>query len=182
MTRLLVLGLLSQQPMSGYDIQQKIQGADAERWGGVLVGSIYHALKKLEQEGHIALARVERTGRRQRAVYQITAQGEAHLHSITLDALCSRCVIYPTTLYSGLSLLDKLPPEAARQALEAQKKALAQEYDALERGRKANQAARQDIPPLSQITIDNMFAILRLQRQFVEQILDVLGPRERGGA
>lgn len=27
-----------------------------------MVGSIYHAFKKLEQEGHIALARVERTG------------------------------------------------------------------------------------------------------------------------
>lgn len=33
MTRLLVLGLLVEQPMSGYDIQQKIIGADAERWG-----------------------------------------------------------------------------------------------------------------------------------------------------
>ena len=40
MTKLLVLGLLDDHPMSGYDIQQKIRMADAERWGGVLVVSI----------------------------------------------------------------------------------------------------------------------------------------------
>ena len=45
MTKLLVLGLLDGGPMSGYDLQQKLGGADAERWGGVLPGSIYHALK-----------------------------------------------------------------------------------------------------------------------------------------
>lgn len=50
MTKLLVLGLLEEHPMSGYDIQQKISMADAERWGGVLVGSIYHALKKLKNK------------------------------------------------------------------------------------------------------------------------------------
>ncbi len=33
MTKLLVLGLLEEHPMSGYDIQQKISMADAERWG-----------------------------------------------------------------------------------------------------------------------------------------------------
>lgn len=46
MTRLLVLGMLNVQPMSGYDVQQGLQMTDAERWGGVLIGSIYHALKK----------------------------------------------------------------------------------------------------------------------------------------
>ena len=63
MTKLLVLGLLDGGPMSGYDLQQKLGGADAERWGGVLPGSIYHALKKLEGEGCIGWSR-RATGRR----------------------------------------------------------------------------------------------------------------------
>lgn len=37
MTRLLILGLLDKRPMSGYDIQQRVSGADAKRWGGILV-------------------------------------------------------------------------------------------------------------------------------------------------
>ena len=87
MTKLLVLGLLDGGPMSGYDLQQKLGGADAERWGGVLPGSIYHALKKLEGEGCIALAGVEQTGHRQKAVYRITEAGRSHLHTLIADAL-----------------------------------------------------------------------------------------------
>lgn len=104
MTKLLVLGLLDAHPMSGYDIQQKISMADAERWGGVLVGSIYHALKKLEQENYIALADVKQTGHRQKAVYEITDRGKDYLQSLILDSLRTSSVLYPTTLYS-LSLI-----------------------------------------------------------------------------
>lgn len=96
MTKLLVLGLLDGGPMSGYDLQQKLGGADAERWGGVLPGSIYHALKKLEGEGCIALAGVEQTGHRQKAVYRITEAGRNHLHTLIADALRASSALYPT--------------------------------------------------------------------------------------
>ncbi len=49
MTKLLVLAILDMKAMSGYDIQQMMQTTDAQRWGAVQVGSIYHALKKLEE-------------------------------------------------------------------------------------------------------------------------------------
>ncbi len=47
--------MLNMQPMSGYDIQQMLKLTNADRWGGVLIGSIYHALKKLEQEKYIEI-------------------------------------------------------------------------------------------------------------------------------
>ncbi len=46
LTRMLVLSLLDYEPMSGYDIKQMLEMTDAERRGGVLIGSIYHALKE----------------------------------------------------------------------------------------------------------------------------------------
>ena len=113
--------------MSGYDIQQKISMADAARWGGVLVGSIYHALKKLEQEKYIELCDVKQTGHRQTAIYKITDLGKTYLQTLVEDSLRVSSVLYPTTLYSGLSLLDKIPPEQARKALEEQKRQLDQE-------------------------------------------------------
>lgn len=179
MTRLLVLGLLDEKPMSGYDIQQMVHNADAERWGGVLVGSIYHALKKLEQEKYIELTGVEKIGHRQKAIYKITDQGKDYLQSIILDSLRASSVIYPTTLYSGLSLLDKVSYENARQALEEQKKLLDEEYSALEQGQKINEAAAQDVPEISKITIDNMFAIIQQQQQFIERILAALEQGEK---
>lgn len=175
MTRLLVLGLLDERPLSGYDIGQMISKADAERWGGVLAGSIYHALKKLEQENYIELTSVEQTGHRQKAVYKITHQGKAHLQALVADSLRASSVTYPTTLYSGLSLLHKLPRNEARQALQEQKALLEQEYKALEQGQKTNEAAAQEVPLLSRLTIEHMFAVLQQQQQFVENILEALG-------
>lgn len=157
--------------MSGYDIQQKLSGADAERWGGVLVGSIYHALKKLEQEKYIELTGIEQTGYRQKAVYQITVQGKSYLRSLIIESLSASSVLYPTTLYSGLSLLEKIPRESARQALEMQQRLLNKEYLALERGQEKNASEGQEIPLLSKITIENMFDIIRQQQEFVEKLL-----------
>ena len=74
MTRLLVLGMLDAQPLSGYDIQQLLRLSDAERWGGVLIGSIYHALKKLEKEGHIEISSIEMTGHRAESRLQYHSQ------------------------------------------------------------------------------------------------------------
>ena len=161
MTKLLVLGLLDGGPMSGYDLQQKLGGADAERWGGVLPGSIYHALKKLEGEGCIALAGVEQTGHRQKAVYRITEAGRNHLHTLIADAL------------RALSLADKLPPAEVRLALEEQRRRLEAEYAALERGRAGNEG--QEVPPLARITIDNMVDIVQRQRRCVEELLAAVG-------
>lgn len=176
MTRLLVLGLLDEGPMSGYALQQKLQGADAERWGGVLTGSIYHALKKLEEEGQIALAGVEHTGHRQKAVYRITEQGRGYLRWLLLDALRVPDVPYPTTLYSGLSLLDKVPQEEARRALEERQRLLEEELAGLERGERSNEGRQ--VPAISRLTIGHMFATIRLQMDFVAGLLAALEQEE----
>ena len=58
MTQLFVLGALQMRPMSGYDIQLMLQQSEAERWSGVQVGSIYHALKKLEKNQYIEIDKI----------------------------------------------------------------------------------------------------------------------------
>ena len=103
-----------------------------------------------------------------------TDRGKDYLQSIIFDALRESSVIYPTSLYSGLSLLDKIPRENARQALEEQKRLLDEEFCALEKGEKTNEAAGREVPQISRITIENMFAIIRQQQQFIEKILEVL--------
>ena len=72
------------------------------------------------------------------------------------------------------SLLDKIPRENARQALESQKEKLQMEYSALKQGEKSNEDAKEPISPISKITIENMFAVIRRQQQFIEELLRVL--------
>ena len=120
-----------------------------------------------------ALAGVEQTGHRQKAVYRITEAGRNHLHTLIADALRASSALYPTTLYSALSLADKLPPAEVRLALEEQRRRLEAEYAALERGRAGNEG--QEVPPLARITIDNMVDIVQRQRRCVEELLAAVG-------
>ena len=75
MIRLLVLWLLDNESMSGYDIKQMLQTMDAKRWGGVLIGSIYYSLKKLEKNGYICVTDMEQAQYRPRVTYSITQKG-----------------------------------------------------------------------------------------------------------
>ncbi len=175
MTRVLVLGLLDVQPMSGYDIQQMLRISDAERWGGVLIGSIYHALKKMEKEGLVVVDSIEQTGHRQKAIYKITATGREYLSQLVEDSLADSSVSYPSTLYSGLSFIEKVSPEKALAALNNQLVTLEKEYQALESGfRLKDIAMHQNIPPMTKLIFDNMYAIVNQQRAFVENAIKLL--------
>ncbi len=175
MTRLLVLGILDVQPMSGYDIQQTLQMTDAERWGGVLIGSIYHALKKMEHEGYVMVSSIEQTGHRQKAVYSITDTGRTYLQTLIKDSLKASSVLYPSTLYSGLSFYEKLSVEECRKALEEQRISLKDEYSAVKRGLEAKDAAMQhQIPPMVNLIMENMFFIIKQQQDFVDKALALL--------
>ncbi|WP_041668175.1 PadR family transcriptional regulator [Acetobacterium woodii] len=175
MTRILVLGLLDVQPMSGYDIQQMLRLSDAERWGGVLIGSIYHALKKMDQEGLVTIDSIEQTGNRQKAIYRITATGKTHLAELVRDSLTIASVQYPSSLYSGLSFIEKVSREDALAALNKQLVALEKEYQALENGLRLKDIAMQHtIPPMTTLIFDNMFALVNQQRILIKNAITLL--------
>lgn len=179
MTKLLVLGLLDERPMSGYDIQQMLKVMDAEHWGGVLVGSIYHALKKMEAEGLVEVISVEQTGHRQKAVYQITEKGSAYLKKLVRDALKTSSVVYPSRLYSGLSYVHKLPKEEALESLHLHADALDREYQVLGEGLKAKSKALNDnVPSMTKLIFENMFAIIRQQQNFISKAMLLLNSQE----
>lgn len=175
MTRLLVLGVLNYQPMSGYDIQQLLKLSDAERWGGVLIGSIYHALNKMDSEGYVKVRSIEKTGHRQKAVYEITAKGREYLKDMVRESLETFSSGYPSTLYAGLAFIDKVPKQDALIALQTQANAVDGEIEALEAGLRAKTAAMQGpIPPMTQLIFDSMFDIARARQSFVQKAMLLL--------
>lgn len=179
MTRLLVLGLLDMQPMSGYDIKRMLKLTDAERWGGVLIGSIYHAINKLEEEGLIEISNIEHTGYRQKATYQITSAGQEHLKELVYRSLQEISACYPSTLYSGLSLAGKLTKDETRHAITEQLQLLSNEDQSLKHGWEAKEKALQNhIPPMTKLIFDHMFCIIRLQQEFLQNVLTLLDTQE----
>lgn len=137
MIKLLVLELLNRRPMSGYEMKQILENTDAKRWSGVLPGSIYNAIKKLEKEGYIIISSIEMTGNRQRSEFKITQKGKDYQQSLIKDALSSP-VLYNGDLYSGIGFAYQLDHQSAISILQNNISALNKEKKKLllERNRK----------------------------------------------
>lgn len=124
MVRLWILGLLKKRPMHGYEIKRYLEITRSDRWAGILVGSIYHAIKRLESEGLIARRALEHVGNRTRAVYEITPAGENEFRRLLEEAWRTASTTLPSTLYTAMSFINDLPAEAVRAAIDQQIAAL----------------------------------------------------------
>jgi DNA-binding PadR family transcriptional regulator len=180
MTELLVLGALQKEKRSGYDIQTMLQVSDAETWGGVLVGSIYHALNKLEKAGHIRVAAVEMTGRRQKAVYEATEAGRSYYRELLQKVLSDNAVIYPTAFYAGLNFLSDLDSGEVRRALEKQWQTIEVQKESLRLGMEEKKRCMgKDYLPVSDMVAENMSAHMQLQQDFLVRLMDLLEKQQK---
>ena len=76
--RYLILGLLAERPMTGYDIKKHVKTV----LGAVTnasYGTLYPALHKLQQEGAVEVEEVPQKGRPAKKVYRITERGRSDL-------------------------------------------------------------------------------------------------------
>ena len=77
-TRLLILGALRfMQPAHGYAVREELETWHAEEWANIAYGSIYHALKKMSDEGLLRAVETGSVGNRPaRTTYEVTEAGE----------------------------------------------------------------------------------------------------------
>jgi PadR family transcriptional regulator AphA len=73
-----LLGLLTIQPMSGYDLGQTIRGSVGHFWNESY-GQIYPNLKKLAAEGFVSSKTERQKGKPDRHIYSITKKGRERL-------------------------------------------------------------------------------------------------------
>lgn len=76
--RYLILGLLSERPMTGYDIKKHVQGALAAVTNASY-GTLYPTLHKLLRERAVEVNEVPQKGRPSKKVYHITDAGRRDL-------------------------------------------------------------------------------------------------------
>lgn len=114
--RLFVLGILNERDAHGYEFKRLAREADLAQWAEIGYGSIYHALRRLENEMLIEEISLEQEGAYpQRTVYRITEAGRRAFRKL-LQETC-RTVYepkYPIDL--ALVFIGQLPP-AERVAL-----------------------------------------------------------------
>jgi DNA-binding PadR family transcriptional regulator len=157
-----VLGVLADRPMHGYELRKLAEESRLEAWSGILPGSIYHALKQLEKEGLVALAKTEQTGRRRREIYRITRAGRAAIATLIHDAWRDPIRSLPTTLYGALAFRRLGDPVAEQSAIERQMADLAAEITVWERARPLKGPLSPDQEALFDNGLDHLRADLAL--------------------
>ena len=70
----IILGIISLNPCSGYDMKMEFEQGGASMLSALSFGSIYPRLKQLEEEGLIEIEQESKDGRH-RKVYELTGRG-----------------------------------------------------------------------------------------------------------
>jgi DNA-binding PadR family transcriptional regulator len=91
-----ILGLLSHEDLTGYDIKKRIDGAIGFFWKGSF-GNIYPALTSMVEQG-LVTKNGEKAGGREKIFYHITKKGEDQLKSWLKDDHATNELRYETLL------------------------------------------------------------------------------------
>lgn len=113
-----ILSLICEQPMHGYEIENQITKRNMRAWTELATSSIYYILGKLEEKGLIIplASQVEPARERPRKVYQASPKGVSAWKDATLSVLRQPRITY-TNFLMGLHNLWSVAPGDARQAV-----------------------------------------------------------------
>ncbi|GAT65524.1 padR family transcriptional regulator [Planomonospora sphaerica] len=114
-TRVLLLGVLLDGPLHGYEVRRRLEMWGADTWANVAYGSIYHGLGKMADEG--LLHRVEE-GRGGKTLYEITEAGRAEFMTRLMSHWWEiKPIVDPFQV--ALTFMDRLSPTDLIGAMEA---------------------------------------------------------------
>lgn len=115
---MMILGVVQWlQPVHGYDVRRELLSWNADKWANVQPGSIYHALRKLAEEGLLREVATEQVGARPaRTSYEITDKGAAEFQS-QLRNHWWNIASAPDPFMAAFSFLPALPRDEAAAAL-----------------------------------------------------------------
>ena len=168
-TRLVILGLLRDRQLYGYEIKLLIEDHMAD-WTNIAFGSIYFAIQKLAEEGSIEKVGTEREGKRpSRSVYRITPAGRKEF----LRQLRQVWGEYDRQFFPfdvGLFFMDALPREEIIDHLRRRIGHVEGVLEYLDE-HQAEQTAKGDVPALAQAIFDHTRLHLKAEHAWTHQVL-----------
>jgi DNA-binding PadR family transcriptional regulator len=114
-----VLALLSERPMHPYEMYQTLRERHEDVVMAVSVGSLYHAVSRLAEHGHVRPLTTEQVGNRpERTTYEILDSGRDIMRARLYELLSA-----PTQLsqadHTGIGELHNLIPDSVLSAIDA---------------------------------------------------------------
>jgi DNA-binding PadR family transcriptional regulator len=164
---LLVMGLLTERPRHGYDLDQVIAERGMREWTPIAFSSLYYLLRKLETDGLIAPVT---DGDRRRRVYTPTSAGRQLTAEATLSALATLSPTHPPVLI-GLGNAPTLDPATTVEALRARSRAITAELERLSAHRDQQTLGA---PPVVAALFDYALTMLEAEHGWVRRTIESL--------
>jgi DNA-binding PadR family transcriptional regulator len=169
-TRLVILGLLKDKPLYGYELKRIIEQNMGD-WTSIAFGSIYFALSKLKDEGLVEIESEERVGNRpSRSVYKITQNGRNSFLSLLRDNWRSyNREYYPIDI--ALIFSGELPADEVREYIKKRIGMMekAMEYLALH---KKSKLSRPGVPMMAKAVFSHSEFHIRAELEWLRSVLE----------
>lgn len=170
--RLVILGLLRERPLYGYEIKQIIEEHMSD-WTSIAFGSIYFALDKLADEKFVEKVGVEQEGKRpSRSVYQITAAGRDEFLRLLREEWRQVERQY-FSIDICLFFLERLPLEEVKNYLHTRLAALQNALEHIQNHRD-EQLALPEVPHLAAAIFDHSIVHTQAELTWVTDLLQKL--------
>lgn len=165
---LLLLGLLLDRPMHGYELYQQIQAEGIDSWFNVSMAGVYYSLGKLRDQGLVAESRQQGGRSARKSIYRLTEDGRAAFFAAMEEQATSREQVYldyDLVIY----LLNKLPLQRAIALLDQHRTFLANQADELQ----ATLAAERDDGrfPLKLAILDHKCRYLEMEQGWLADVI-----------
>jgi DNA-binding PadR family transcriptional regulator len=175
---LLLLGLLLDRPMHGYELYQQIQTEGIDDWFNVSMAGVYYSLGKLRDHSLVAESR-QRGGRSaRRSIYHLTEEGRvAFFHAMKAQATSQGEVFldYDLIIY----MLNKLPLQQAISLLEQHQAFLGQQASDVTAAL-AHERERGG-PPLKLAVLDHRRRYLEMEQGWLSDVIREIQGEESTG-
>lgn len=126
---IVVLGLLAEEPMHGYDLLERFRRRSMGFWTEVSRASVYQVLKRLERDGSAAGKAQEGREGPDRRVFRITKRGRERL-AAGVAQMAGELVPFDSAAGVAMGFAHVLPVAVARSAADARERAVRDLLDA----------------------------------------------------
>ncbi|KZK77378.1 Transcriptional regulator PadR-like family protein [Pseudovibrio sp. W64] len=166
-SELLVLGLVSEMPRHGYELEQVIEQRGMREWTQIGFSSIYFVLGKLEKKGLVTAEKP--TGVKTKKSFLMTEAGHQALIAQTLSAITTVRPTY-SSLLLGMIHWPTLQRDQALNALSERGKVIQKEISRIEN----IQLDQQPLPDHVEALFDYSIAQLKSEADWLQKTLDYM--------
>ena len=170
--RLVILGLLRERPLYGYEIKQIIEEHMSD-WTSIAFGSIYFALEKLADEKFVSKVQIEQAGRRpSRSVFEISQTGREEFSRLLREAWQQVERQY-FSIDICLFFLDSLPLEEVKRYLKMRQAGLQATLEHI-CAHRDEQLSLPEVPRLAEAIFDHTLAHTQAELDWISNLLNKL--------